>query len=81
MNLTADIKRQGYAADGDGEARLLPSRIVLQRYDIVDRTLDRWVIDSALGFPQPVIINRRRYWRDTELTAWERSLAKGDAAS
>jgi hypothetical protein len=64
----------------DDDGSLVPSRKVQRRYDIVDRTLDRWVLNPTLGFPQPVIINRRRYWRVGELAAWERSRAKGDAA-
>jgi hypothetical protein len=77
MNVTAEVMRQGYAADGNSS--LVPSRKVLERYLICDRTLDRWVVNPALGFPQPVIINRRRYWRVSELSAWERARAKGGA--
>jgi hypothetical protein len=69
MNVTAD-----------SDSSLVPSRKVLERYLICDRTLDRWVVSPALSFPQPVIINRRRYWRVAELAAWERTRAKGGAA-
>jgi hypothetical protein len=30
---------------------LLPTHLVLARYDIVDRTLDRWLADEAYGVP------------------------------
>jgi predicted DNA-binding transcriptional regulator AlpA len=55
---------------------LLPARKVQERYDIADRTLDRWLESKALNFPRPVIINKRRYWRIGELVAWERSRVK-----
>lgn len=51
---------------------LLPSREVWTRYGVCDRTLDRWVADPALGFPAPLRINRRRYWRAADLQTWER---------
>lgn len=28
---------------------------------------------DASGFPQPIVINRRRFWRLSELVAWERT--------
>jgi hypothetical protein len=64
----------------DGTSSLVPSRKVLERYLISDRTLDRWTANPALSFPQPIFINKRRYWRISELAEWERSRAKGGAA-
>jgi predicted DNA-binding transcriptional regulator AlpA len=55
---------------------LLPARMVFDRYDIVDRTLDRWLLQPDLEFPRPVIINKRRYFRRQEIEAWERARAK-----
>jgi hypothetical protein len=78
MDAIAEATRQGFVADGDSS--LVPSRKVLERYLICDRTLDRWVVNPALGFPKPVIINRRRYWRVADLAAWERVRAKGGVA-
>jgi hypothetical protein len=40
---------------------LLSDRQVAERYDVVVRTLERWDLDPAMGFPPPVRINRRRY--------------------
>lgn len=53
----------------------LAAKRVLERYDIVDRTLDRWLADPAMKFPRPMVINGRRYFLETELTAWERARA------
>jgi hypothetical protein len=59
----------------DGSTALLPARRVLDRYGICARTLDRWVKDESIGFPKPVVVRRRRYWRVGELTAFERRRA------
>lgn len=54
---------------------LLPMRAVLVRYSICSRTLDRWIASARLGFPTPIVINRRRYFQLGELVAWERARA------
>jgi predicted DNA-binding transcriptional regulator AlpA len=58
------------------EGPLLPTRRVCERYHVTDRTVDRWIRDEVLGFPQPVIINKRRYFRERHLLDWERDRAK-----
>jgi hypothetical protein len=55
---------------------LLPARLVLQRYHVCDRTLDRWIADPALGFPAPLIVNKRRYFYQHQLEQWERDHAR-----
>ena len=50
---------------------LIPARKVWERFDVTDRTLDRWVADPRLQFPQPVVINRRRYFAEDEIEAFE----------
>jgi hypothetical protein len=57
-------------------AKKLPARKVCERYDICDRTLDRWVADPTLNFPKPMIVNRRRYWDQGELDEFDRSCVK-----
>jgi predicted DNA-binding transcriptional regulator AlpA len=54
---------------------LLPARQVCERYKIVGQTLDRWLADERLNFPQPLIINKRRYFKERLLQSWERSRA------
>jgi predicted DNA-binding transcriptional regulator AlpA len=58
------------------EGPLLPTRQVCERYHVTDRTIDRWIQDEALGFPQPIMINKRRYFRERRLLDWERDRAK-----
>jgi hypothetical protein len=56
-----------------------PAKKVCARYEITDRTLDRWLADPAMNFPRPLIINKRRYFSDSELVAWERKRAANAA--
>ena len=37
---------------------------------ISDMSLYRWLNNERLGFPQPVYIQKRRYWREAEIVAW-----------
>ena len=53
----------------------LAAKRVQERYDITDRTLDRWLNNPEMGFPRPMVVNGRRYFRETELVAWERKRA------
>jgi hypothetical protein len=66
----------------DCEGPLLPASAVWGRYGVADRTLDRWLANKSLGFPRPLVINRRRYFRERELAEWERkrASAKTEAA-
>lgn len=38
--------------------------------DISDMTLWRWLENEELGFPRPIYINRKRYWRMAELQSF-----------
>ena len=48
---------------------------VRARYGVTDMTVHRWLKNADLGFPRPTYINRRRYWREADLVAWERARA------
>jgi len=50
---------------------------VLERYNISDMTLHRWLNNPDLKFPRPMVVNRRRYFDEQELIAWERARAGG----
>ena len=34
-------------------------------------TLWRWLRDEDLGFPQPIVINGRRYWDEERQDQWD----------
>jgi len=58
---------------GAGDAqKFLPARMVLERYGVTSMTLWRWIHDGRLNFPPPVYIRGFRYWRLSDLLAWER---------
>ena len=65
----------------------LPSVQAAARYGVCLKTLDRWTENDKLNFPQPLWINRRRFWRLADLHAWERAHVasfardRGDASS
>jgi hypothetical protein len=61
--------------------RLLPERQVAERYGVVPRTLFRWDLDPALGFPRPIYIRGRRFRVEAELDKFDlaRSAASGAA--
>jgi len=42
---------------------------------ISDMALWRWLRDKDLQFPQPIRINGRRFWKASDLHAWERRRA------
>jgi predicted DNA-binding transcriptional regulator AlpA len=46
------------------------------RFDVCTRSIDRWLDDPDLGFPQPIYINRRRFWDLAEIESWERNRAR-----
>ena len=53
---------------------------VQARYNRSHVTVWRWVRDPALGFPQPIQINRLNYWRLVDLEAWETAQESQTAA-
>ena len=42
-----------------------------------DMALWRWARDPKLGFPQPIYIQKNRYWRLVDLIEWERKRPTG----
>lgn len=61
------------------EVKLLTSGSVASRYGRSLRTLMRWIRDRPSGFPAPAQINGRYYWTESDLEAWEQSLASNAA--
>lgn len=46
---------------------------VKQRYQISEMTLWRWENSETLDFPKPIVVNRRKFFREEDLTNWERA--------
>lgn len=53
------------------EKKYAPSKVVRERYGVSDMSLWRWVRDKKMGFPQPIIINRRKFWDFDDLDAFD----------
>lgn len=61
------------------ENRFLTGPQVQQRYGISEMTMWRWENNEDLKFPKPMVVGRRKYFREEDLTAWERERAKVSA--
>ena len=46
-----------------------------ERFGVVAMTINRWLKDPELNFPQPYFIQNRRYWTLAEIERWERERA------
>lgn len=64
----------------DQDDVLLPDSKARKRYGVSEMTFWRWDRNPDLGFPAPVIINRRKYRRLSDLRAWEAARAARKAA-
>ncbi len=53
---------------------------VLDRYQITRVTLFRWQKNKELAFPQPLTVNRRKFFLEDELIAWETNRAAAGSA-
>lgn len=53
---------------------LVNSKVVMERLGQISRvTLWRYVKDPELEFPQPIVMRKRRYWKEADLTNWVES--------
>lgn len=59
----------------DADTYLSAAQVRSRYGDISDMSLWRWSNNPAMGFPKPLRINRRRFFRLRELEEWERSRA------
>lgn len=53
----------------------LPARLVWERYGVSFMTINRWLKDERMHFPEPTYLGRFRYWKLSDLEAWERRQA------
>ena len=54
---------------------LLPGPAVQERFGVTSMSIYRWRKNPNLGFPAPLSINGRNYWRAADLAAWQTKLA------
>lgn len=55
----------------NNDGQFLPARKVWERYGVTSMTLYRWIADNRLNFPAPHYFGRLRFWRLSDLEAWE----------
>lgn len=61
--------------------RLLTAKQVRERFGgISDMSLWRWLDNEFIGFPAPIYISRRRFWREADIDAFEARHAATSAA-
>jgi hypothetical protein len=58
--------------------RLLAPRAVLAEFEPPPsiRTLDRWLANPRIGFPRPIYIAKRRYFREQEIAEFKAKKAR-----
>ena len=59
--------------------RKLPRRATCARYGVCSRTIARWERDPDLKFPQPTVINGRKYDDEGALNEWDRAQLRAAA--
>lgn len=60
---------------GPEDETYLPMRRVAARFGVTRVTIWNWNNDARMAFPQPLYIGRRRYWKLSELLAFEQAKA------
>ena len=54
----------------------MPAAQVKKRYSVTDKSIWRWLKDDSLGYPQPIRIKGRSFWRIADLRAREDACTK-----
>jgi predicted DNA-binding transcriptional regulator AlpA len=49
----------------------IPAPQLAAELGVSRRTIGNWLLDVALGFPRPKIINRRLYFERSSIEAWK----------
>jgi predicted DNA-binding transcriptional regulator AlpA len=57
--------------------KLKPKPDVARDFGVTTRSIDRWIKDESLGFPQPVKINTRCYFDADAREAWKAARLRG----
>lgn len=64
----------------DGKTYLNAKQVRIRYGNISDMTIWRWCRDPEMGFPQPIRINRIKFWDEAELDAFD-ALVSGKVAA
>ena len=66
-----EMMHPGITGSASDNRPLLPARSVCAHFKITARTLHRWLANGELGFPRPIVINHRQYFKPRELEDFE----------
>jgi hypothetical protein len=55
----------------EAREQYVPTRKVAQRYNTTIMSIERWLRNPEMDFPQPVYFGPRRFWRLSDLVRWE----------
>jgi predicted DNA-binding transcriptional regulator AlpA len=72
------MEQTAQAETAAADDSFLPARRVWERYGVSEMTIYRWLRKECMGFPRPTYFGRFRYWKMSELVAWERGRAGRD---
>jgi hypothetical protein len=80
MSLDKSPQQQDFSGISSyATAVFLTAAQVRVRYGCVsEMTIWRWLKDPALVFPEPIRINRRRYWKIADLNDFDKRSEAGD---
>jgi predicted DNA-binding transcriptional regulator AlpA len=53
----------------------IPAPQLAAELGVSRRTIGRWLLDVALGFPRPKIVNHRLYFERNSIEAWKAATA------
>jgi predicted DNA-binding transcriptional regulator AlpA len=59
----------------------IPAPQLAAELGVSRRTLARWLLDVALGFPRPKIVNHRLYFERNSIEAWKAATAVRSAGA
>ena len=81
MTYRARQEKRVVVSGDPGDVRFLTSAQLRRRYgNLSDMALWRWLNDEELAFPKPIVVNRRRLWRESSLDEWDARQAAIQAA-
>ena len=46
------------------------------KFSVHSKTVDRWLKYPGLNFPPPTVVNKRRYYDETQLDKWAADAAR-----
>ena len=68
--------KSSFRGESVADEVFLPAPVLCKRHGISQMSLWRRLHDERLNFPRPIIVSGRRYFRLSEVVAWESGLVR-----